>query len=282
LRTALVLTALVLATLAGVAAYLHAGLYPIGATEQHTRPVYWLLNAVMRRAVVQHAAGIGVPILDDRALIERGAGLYERHCTQCHGAPGVAPDPFALGMLPVPANLALTVREWRDPAELYWVVRHGIKMSGMPAWEFRLADAELWAVVAFLVELPLLGPPEYQALLRAASAAPTATPAATPAPAASPEAEGGDAARGRVALQQYACISCHVIPGVVGADFPVGPSLAGIGRRKYLAGVLANSPEHMVRWLRAPQDFAPGTAMPDLGVTERDARDIAAYLETLR
>lgn len=83
-------------------------------------------------------------------------------------------------------------------------------------------------------------------------------------------------------MQQYACVSCHVIPGVVAASNPVGPSLAAIGSRKYLAGVLPNTPDNMVRWLRAPQEVAPTTAMPDLGVTQADARDMAAFLETLK
>ncbi|HSK11346.1 MAG TPA: c-type cytochrome [Vicinamibacterales bacterium] len=92
---------------------------------------------------------------------------------------------------------------------------------------------------------------------------------------------GGDADRGAVALRQYACSTCHVIPGIVGADALVGPPLNGIGSRKYLAGVLQNTPENMVHWIRYPQEAAPLSAMPDLGVTERDARDMVAYLYQL-
>ena len=192
---------------------------------------------------------------------------------QCHGAPGVAPDAFALGLTPSPANLALAAREW-EPAALYWVIRYGIKMSGMPAWEFRLADDELWAIVAFMNRLPALGPDAYRKM---AEALPPTTPPLEAAPSGD-----GDPDRGRIALQQYACVTCHVIPGVVSAEHPVGPSLDGIGSRKYLAGRLANTPEAMIEWLRAPQRHAPGSAMPDLGVTERDARDMAAFLATRR
>lgn len=92
---------------------------------------------------------------------------------------------------------------------------------------------------------------------------------------------GGDAARGRVALRQYACVTCHVIPGVTGADGLVGPPLNGVGSRHYVGGVLPNTPDNMMRWIRFPQDVSPLTAMPNLGVTERDARDMAAYLYTL-
>ena len=91
----------------------------------------------------------------------------------------------------------------------------------------------------------------------------------------------GDARRGRQAIQQYACVTCHAIPGVVGSQAPVGPSLARIATRSFIAGVLPNSAENMELWLIAPQDVKPGTAMPDLDMSPRDAKDIAAYLATL-
>lgn len=92
----------------------------------------------------------------------------------------------------------------------------------------------------------------------------------------------GDAEAGRRALSQYLCATCHRIPGVTGANKHVGPPLDGIGSRKYLAGVLTNTPENMIRWLQGPQQVDPLSAMPDLGVREQDARDMAAYLSTLR
>lgn len=97
-----------------------------------------------------------------------------------------------------------------------------------------------------------------------------------------PQLEEPDAKRGRTALQQYACVACHRVPGVTGPQAHVGPPLEGIASRKMLGGVLPNTAENMVRWIRAPQQAAPLTAMPALGVSERDARDIAAYLATLR
>lgn len=93
---------------------------------------------------------------------------------------------------------------------------------------------------------------------------------------------GGDIERGRVAMRQYACQTCHLIPGVTGADALVGPPLNGIASRLYLAGVLPNTPDRMIEWLRNPQEIDPLSAMPDVGVTDRDARDMAAYLYTLR
>lgn len=276
MRTGLIFVALAAIAAIGGTLLIYLGVYNPAATIQHTAPVYWLLTVAMRQAVEQRAKDIRVPALNDRAQIDNGFRLYRAHCEQCHGAPGVAPAAFALGMTPLPANLALTAREWGDAAELYWVVKYGIKMSGMPAWEFRLTDVELWNVVAFLNRLPSLSPDQYRAMAEAIGEA-------TPTPTINGIAEStGDADRGRLALQQYACVTCHVIPGVVGAVYPVGPSLAGIADRKYLAGKLPNSRDAMIHWLRAPQTVAPGSAMPNLGVSERDARDIAAFLETLR
>lgn len=92
----------------------------------------------------------------------------------------------------------------------------------------------------------------------------------------------GDSEHGRLLLRQYGCGSCHRIPGVVAAEGNVGPPLARIGVRAYLAGMLPNRPENMVRWIRAPQSVDPLTGMPDLKVPEQHARDMSAYLQTLR
>lgn len=92
----------------------------------------------------------------------------------------------------------------------------------------------------------------------------------------------GSPRRGRRLIAQYGCGSCHSIPGVPGADATVGPPLAGIASRSYIAGVLTNDPVHMVRWLLDPPAVDSNTAMPRVGLTDRDARDVAAYLYTLR
>jgi cytochrome c2 len=93
---------------------------------------------------------------------------------------------------------------------------------------------------------------------------------------------GGTPARGREAIRSYGCQSCHTIPGVTGAKALVGPPLTGIASRSYIAGVMSNTPQHMIEWLRNPPGIDSKTAMPNMNVTERDARDIAAYLYTLR
>jgi cytochrome c1 len=93
---------------------------------------------------------------------------------------------------------------------------------------------------------------------------------------------GGDPERGAVLMVREACGACHQIPGIQEASGEVGPPLAGMARRTIIAGVLPNTPENMARWIRDPQGVVPGNAMPDVGLSEQEARDMAAYLATLR
>jgi cytochrome c len=92
----------------------------------------------------------------------------------------------------------------------------------------------------------------------------------------------GDPARGKQAMRTYGCGSCHVIPGIPGAEGTVGAPLTDFARRGFIAGSLPNTPENLIAWLRNPQEIEPGTVMPNLNVTDADARDMAAYLATLR
>ncbi len=93
-----------------------------------------------------------------------------------------------------------------------------------------------------------------------------------------PAVRGGDPDRGRAALARWECGVCHLIPGVRGAQSHVGPPLDHYRHRVYIAGKFPNTPEMLVRWLVDPPALAPGTAMPAIGVGEREARDMAAYL----
>ena len=270
MRTLIVLVEIAIGAAVAGAALLFLGLYDVSATQQHLAPTFKLLQTGLRQSVKHHSSGIAVPPLDDPALAARGLARFREHCVQCHGAPGVGPQPFALGLRPQPASLVHTAREW-SPAEMFWTVKQGIKMTGMPAWRFRMSDDEIWAIVAFLRTLPSYTPEQYRALQapdhQHRHGAPTGAP---------------DPERGKLAITQYACTTCHAIPGVVGPDAPVGPPLEKIGTREFISGGLPNTPRNMVRWLRAPQEVNPRSAMPDLGVSERDAIDIGAYLQTLK
>lgn len=92
---------------------------------------------------------------------------------------------------------------------------------------------------------------------------------------------GGTVTRGKIAIERRQCAACHIIPGIAGAKGQVGPSLRGVASRKTVVGLLRNDPGAMILWLRHPQAVAPGNAMPDMGLKDREARDIAAYLYSL-
>jgi cytochrome c len=96
------------------------------------------------------------------------------------------------------------------------------------------------------------------------------------------QVEGGDAERGKALIGRYGCVACHAVPGIVHHGSNVGPPLDKMAKRAYVGGVLPNTPEDLVRWLRDPPAVDPRTAMPNLGISEAEARDIAAYLYTLK
>lgn len=164
--------------LAGVAAFIWFGAYDVSATGPHFQPVHSLLEVALKRAVQQRADAHPPPAdLLTPERIRQGAACFRDRCVACHGAPGVAPEAFALGLQPVPGSLIEGTRHWRHQ-DLYWITRNGIKMSGMPAWEYRLDEGELWALVAFLDTLPRLTPDEYRAMT--ASISTVGTTAAAP------------------------------------------------------------------------------------------------------
>lgn len=256
----------------GGALFIYYGVYSVAATQQHTAPIFKLLDFAMRRSVRVRAARIEVPPLSDPAMIEMGLGCYRIYCIQCHGAPGVAPHAEGIGLMPLPASLAQTAHEW-PAADLFWVTKHGVRMAGMPAWEFRMSDAALWSTVAFLKRLPSLSAAGYREL--------SAATAEGECPKDEQRVPGSIRERGTLLMRQYACITCHRIPGVVGPEVYVGPPLHGMGRRTYVAGVIPNTRENLARFIMDPQSVSPDTLMPDLRVSEAHAYDMAAYLETL-
>lgn len=162
-RRRLAILAVILAAFAAGPLFIYFGVYDVAATSEHSTPVYWLLHTAMTQSVRWRAAGIKPPPISDARMSERGAILYRDHCARCHGAPGVPPGDFALGLEPAPTNLAEAARRWK-PAEIYWTVKHGVKMTGMPSWDARLSEADLWSVVAFVMRLPTLSPTDYRSL----------------------------------------------------------------------------------------------------------------------
>ena len=166
------LIAIAVALIAAGPLFALSGIYDVAATTEHSLPVYWLLHRTTIQSVRLHSRAIEAPPLGDPARIERGLVLYRDHCAQCHGAPGTPPHPFALGLNPAALNLAEVARSWTAP-EIYWTVRHGVLLTGMPAWEARMSDNDLWSIVAFIEQLPAMSPADYRA--RAERAGPVKT-----------------------------------------------------------------------------------------------------------
>ena len=144
---------------------IYAGLYNIAADVPHPQPVYWLYETVRDRSVAARARDIVVPTdLDDANRISTGAGLYAEMCSGCHLAPGMKRTEISRGLYPRAPEL----RRQTDltPAEQFWIVKHGVKMTGMPAWGVTHDDELLWDVVAFVRELPELTPEQYETLVK--------------------------------------------------------------------------------------------------------------------
>jgi cytochrome c553 len=156
----------VIAAIAGpLAAFLFAwsGLYNVAASRGHYRIFEWALAFVMSNSVETHAALIKEPPLDDPNLLTLGASHFYTSCAPCHGGPGQQPNATLRNALPPAPDLYDTAERWKD-REIYWIVRHGIKYTGMPAWPAQSRDDEVWAVVAFLNALPNLDAPRYREL----------------------------------------------------------------------------------------------------------------------
>lgn len=166
IKLVVLVAALVGVVILGGLAFIYSGLYNIAATQPHTQLVYWVLEKAMEQSVRRRARDIEVPPLDSPALVQQGFRHYTALCESCHGAPGVAPSGIGLGIMPTAPYLMETRRKW-TPAELYWIIKYGIKMTAMPSWRPTQDERDIWALVAFLQELPALSPQAYQTMAQA-------------------------------------------------------------------------------------------------------------------
>ena len=156
-----------LAVIAAGSLAIYAGVYNVAADIPHTGPVYWLLETARERSIAVRAADVVVPDdLGDPKRIAAGAGQYAEMCAGCHLAPGMKRTEISRGLYPRAPELRR--RSHSTPAEDFWVVKHGVKMTGMPAWGVTHGDEILWDVVAFLRKLPELTPDQYQTLVKSA------------------------------------------------------------------------------------------------------------------
>jgi mono/diheme cytochrome c family protein len=138
-----------------------SGALSVAADEPHSSLVFGILDTARERSIETRADDIQVPALDDAGMVRRAAGNYDAMCAKCHLAPGMAPTELNRGLSPTPPNLAKHANA--DAAEAFWVIKHGIKATGMPAWGKHMEDQHIWDVVAFLRKLPSLSVEQYQA-----------------------------------------------------------------------------------------------------------------------
>lgn len=159
-----------LAILTGIAStvFFFGGYYSVATTAKEPRVVQWALAKVRMASVERHAADQPPKTLDSPDIQRAGARAYaERGCTNCHGAPGVEWAKFSEGLRPDPPDLKEVVKD-RTPAQLFWVIKHGINMTGMPNFG-EAPDEELWSIVAFLKALPTVSDADYKAWIAAAN-----------------------------------------------------------------------------------------------------------------
>lgn len=155
--------------------FLYSGIYSMGADDEHTKPVYWALETLRERSIGVRSKDIAVPPLDDAQMLLSGGADYNDMCAGCHLKPGVKSSDMAMGLYPRPPNLAMSASEHghggddhgdaaTSAARQFWIIKHGIKASGMPAWGKTHDDSRIWAMVAFLQKLPQLDETQYQIL----------------------------------------------------------------------------------------------------------------------
>ncbi len=141
------------------------GAYNVAADEPHSKPVYWLMQAVRNRSIAARARNVVVPSdLGDPKRVSQGAGLYSEMCSGCHLAPGMEKTEISQGLYPRAPELSRGLAI--SPAEKFWAIKHGIKMSAMPAWGPTHNDTLIWDMVAFLQKLPTLTPAHYKAMVK--------------------------------------------------------------------------------------------------------------------
>jgi hypothetical protein len=145
-------------------AFVYSGVYDVGASTPHWAFTEWLLKTTRVRSIQHHASGLQPPpdFLTNDSLLA-GVDHFAAHCAVCHGGPGVPRGEIAEGLYPQPPSLKNVAQRY-TPGELFWILKHGIKMTGMPAWDDH-SDAELWATVAFLQKLPAMTEQDYAKLI---------------------------------------------------------------------------------------------------------------------
>ena len=149
------------------AAFIFVGLYDIGADAPHTPPIHWLIENLRDRSIAVRADSVKVPVnLDDPKRIATGAGLYTEMCSGCHLAPGMEKTEISQGLYPPAPELSRGLAH--TPAQEFWMIKHGVKLTAMPAWGRTHSDELMWDMVSFVRKLPGMSAAQYQAAIKSA------------------------------------------------------------------------------------------------------------------
>ena len=147
--------------------FVFSGAYDVAADVPHLAATRVLVGILREKSIQRRAHDIRVPPLDDPKSVQEGAEHYSAMCVDCHLAPGITVSEIRAGLEPAPPNLS---EQQIDPRVAFWVIKHGIKMTGMPAWGRTHDDAKIWDIVAFVRLLPRMSAAQYRALTAAARA----------------------------------------------------------------------------------------------------------------
>lgn len=147
--------------------YAYSGLYNPAATAAHTPIADWYLHTMMTRGMESRAADLTAPDLNSPVMIKAGAVHYAEMCAGCHLAPDKRSSEIREGLNPMPADLP-RIAKHLDPRDFFWVVKHGVRMTGMPALGMTHSDQDIWAITAFVRQLADMSPEQYRQLTRKA------------------------------------------------------------------------------------------------------------------
>ena len=236
-----------------------SGIIPINASSGHWAITRWFLQFSKQRSVATHTLGLKAPPLDEPWLVLKGAGHYEIGCRPCHGSPELHHPRIAQRMEPPPPYLPQTISKWKAE-ELFYMVKHGIKFTGMPAWPSPQRDDEVWAMVAFLLAFPDLDAKQYRQLVNGETPASEEAVALT---ALDPEVAS--------ASMTKSCAPCHGADGN-GREVGAFPKLAG-QRPDYFAASLAA----YARGERHSGIMEPIAA----GLSSEQIRELASHYDSL-
>jgi mono/diheme cytochrome c family protein len=163
-KAALIVAATLALMASGAVVFIGSGLYNIGADDHHTRTVLAAITQLRDRSIAVRSSRIAAPDLEDASRLAGGAAHYAALCVGCHLAPGVTKSDLRRGLYPHPPDLAQ--EDALDARKAFWTIKHGIKMSAMPAWGKSLNDEAIWDIVSFVRKMSAMTPEQYQALLQ--------------------------------------------------------------------------------------------------------------------